>query len=111
MTGGPATKPPFSTSKIPPRSDGQSNMADEAITIKGIREGLLLTIKPDGGDWSELAVKIAERVDEQREVFKGARVGLDVCTRPVVQLELDRLKAVLSNLNMILVAVISATAQ
>ena len=85
-------------------------MADEAITIKGIREGLLLTIKPDGGEWSELAVKIAERIDEQREFFKGARVALDVGTRPVLQLELDRLKAVLSNRNMILWAVISASA-
>src|SRR5260221_14621781 len=104
MTGGPATKPPFSTSKRLPRSDGRSNMADEAITIKGIREGLLLTIKPDGGDWSELAVKIAERIDEQREFFKGARVALDVGTRPVLQLEMDRLKAAPANRNMILSA-------
>jgi septum site-determining protein MinC len=85
-------------------------MADEPITIKGIREGLLLTIKPDGGDWSEMAVRIAKRIDEQREFFKGARVALDVGTRPVVQLELDRLKALLTNREMILWAVVSASA-
>ena len=84
-------------------------MTEDAITIKGIREGLLLTVRPDGGEWSEIAVRVAERIDEQRAFFKGARVALDVGTRPVVQLELDRLRSILKNRDIILWAVVSAS--
>jgi septum site-determining protein MinC len=84
-------------------------MNEDAITIKGIREGLLLTVRPDGGEWSEIAVRVAERIDEQRAFFKGARVALDVGTRPVVQLELDRLRSILKNRDIILWAVVSAS--
>jgi septum site-determining protein MinC len=84
-------------------------MNEDAITIKGIREGLLLTVRPDGGEWSEIAVRVAERIDEQRSFFKGARVALDVGTRPVVQLELDRLRSILKNRDIILWAVVSAS--
>lgn len=84
-------------------------MIEDAITIKGIREGLLLTVRPDGGEWSEIAVRVAERIDEQRAFFKGARVALDVGTRPVVQLELDRLRSILKNRDIILWAVVSAS--
>ncbi len=84
-------------------------MTDDAITIKGIREGLLLTVKPDGGEWSEIAVRVAERIDEQKAFFKGARVALDVGVRPVIQLELDRLRSILKNREITLWAVVSAS--
>src|SRR5258706_4233843 len=84
-------------------------MSDEPITIKGIREGLLLTIKPDAGEWSELASKLSQRIDEQKAFFKGARVALDVGTRPVRHHELDSLRAVLTNREMTLWAVVSAS--
>src|SRR5258705_11426104 len=84
-------------------------MADEPINLKGIREGLLLTIKPDAGEWAELAARIAKRIDDQKAFFKGARVALDVGTRPVRHHELDSLKAVLTNRDMILWAVVSAS--
>src|SRR5258706_12003916 len=84
-------------------------MSDEPINIKGIREGLLLTIKPDAGEWSELAARIAQRIDDQKAFFKGARVALDVGTRPVRHHELDSLRAVLTNREMTLWAVVSAS--
>ncbi|SRR5258706_133607 len=84
-------------------------MTDDAITIKGIREGLLLTVKPDGGEWSEIAVRVAERIDEQKAFFKGARMALDVGVRPVIQLELDRLRSILKNREITLWAVVSAS--
>jgi septum site-determining protein MinC len=84
-------------------------MTDDAITIKGIREGLLLTIKPDAGEWTEMASRVAQRIDEQRAFFKGARVALDVGTRPVRHHELDSLKAVLTNREITLWAVVSAS--
>ena len=83
--------------------------SDEAISIKGIREGLLLTIKPDVGDWQEMASKVASRIDEQRAFFKGARMALDVGSRPVRHHELDTLRVVLSNRDITLWAVVSAS--
>jgi septum site-determining protein MinC len=82
-------------------------MADESITIKGIREGLLLTIKPDAGDWPSMSGKVTERIDEQRAFFKGARLALHVGTRPVRLHELDTLKAILTNREITLWAVVS----
>ncbi len=82
---------------------------DDTVTIKGIREGLLLTLKPDGGEWSQMTTRVAERIDQQREFFKGARVALDLGSRPVVQLELDRLRVILKNRDMILWAVVSSS--
>jgi septum site-determining protein MinC len=84
-------------------------MSDEPITIKGIREGILLTIKPDAGEWTELASKLTQRIDEQKAFFKGARVALDVGTRPVRHHELDSLRAILTNRDMTLWAVVSAS--
>jgi septum site-determining protein MinC len=84
-------------------------MADDAIAIRGIREGLLLTVKPDGGDWSEVIHRLVARIDEQRAFFKGARVALDVGSRPVIHHELDNLRAILIKREMILWAVISSS--
>jgi len=83
--------------------------SDDTVTIKGIREGLLLTLKPDGGEWSQMTTRVAERIDQQREFFKGARVALDLGSRPVVQLELDRLRVILKNREMTLWAVVSSS--
>jgi len=82
---------------------------DDSIAIKGIREGLLLTIKSDGGEWAELTARLAMRIDEQRGFFKGARVALDVGSRPVRHHELDSLRALLSKRDVTLWAVISTS--
>lgn len=84
-------------------------MADDAIAIRGIREGLLLTIKPDAGDWTEMVARLSARIDEQRAFFKGARVALDVGSRPVIHHELDSLRAILSKREITLWAVISSS--
>src|SRR5579864_133559 len=80
---------------------------DDGIGIKGIKEGLLLTIKPDGGEWSEITARLADRIDQQPAFFKGARVALDVGSRPVRPHELETLKAQLSRRNLTLWAVVS----
>ncbi len=85
-------------------------MTEDVIAIKGIKEGLLLTIRPDGGDWAELTSKLVMRIDEKRAFFKGARVALDVGNRPVLPHELDSLKVLLTKRDMILWAVISNSA-
>ncbi len=83
---------------------------DDPIAIKGIREGLLLTIRPDGGEWMELTNKLAARIDQQPAFFKGARVALDVGSRPVRPHEMDSLKLALGKREMNLWAVISNSA-
>lgn len=82
---------------------------DDSIAIKGIREGLLLTIRSDGGEWAELTARLAMRIDEQRGFFKGARVALDVGSRPVRHHELDSLRALLTKREVTLWAVISTS--
>ncbi|HVO43587.1 MAG TPA: septum site-determining protein MinC [Aggregatilineales bacterium] len=82
---------------------------DDGIAIKGIREGLLLTIDP-GGEWAELTSRLAIRIDQQRGFFKGARVALDVGSRPVRPHELDSLKALLTKREVTLWAVVSDSA-
>jgi septum site-determining protein MinC len=82
-------------------------MNDDPITIKGIREGLLLTIKPDAGDWLSMSSEVAKRIDEKRDFFKGARLALHVGTRPVRHHELDSLKTMLTNREIVLWAVVS----
>src|SRR5258708_12320754 len=82
-------------------------MTDEPITIKGIREGLLLTIRPDVGDWPEMASRVAQRIGGERAFLKGGRLAVDVGSRPVRHQELDSLRAVLTNRDITLWAVVS----
>ncbi len=83
---------------------------DDVIAIKGIKEGLLLTIKPDGGEWMELTTKVTSRIDQQAAFFKGARVALDVGDRPLRPHELESLQALLSRRELTLWAVVSQSA-
>ncbi len=80
---------------------------DDPIVIKGIKEGLLLTIKPGGGEWSALATQVATRIDQQPGFFKGARVALDVGDRPLRPHELESLQAQLTRRGLTLWAVVS----
>src|SRR3954465_15758564 len=84
-------------------------MADESIAIRGIREGLLVTIRPDGSPWSDRVGQLLKRIDDQGKFFKGARIALDVDNRPVLQHELDTLRVLLSRREIKLWAVISSS--
>jgi len=82
-------------------------MADNGIGIKGIKEGLLLTISPDSGEWMEVTGHLTTRIDQQPAFFKGARVAIDVGTRPLRSFELESLKLQLSKRELTLWAVVS----
>lgn len=82
---------------------------DELVAIKGIREGLLLTMQPDGGEWAELTARLMLRIDEKKDFFKGARVALDVGNRPVLPHELESLRLLLQKREMTLWAVVSTS--
>ena len=54
-------------------------MTDPAISIKGTREGLLVTF--GSGDWETLAEELADQINAQVDFFRGARVALQVGER------------------------------
>jgi septum site-determining protein MinC len=51
-------------------------MAAETITIKGIREGLIVSLPTTCGAWRAALEQLEARLDASPAFFKGARVGL-----------------------------------
>lgn len=52
---------------------------DSDISIKGTREGLLITL--GSGDWEALADELTRQISAQGDFFRGARVALQVGQR------------------------------
>ncbi|HWQ83412.1 MAG TPA: septum site-determining protein MinC [Anaerolineales bacterium] len=75
------------------------------IQIKGIREGLLVTL----GDapWEQAAEALIEHLDQQREFLKGARMALDVGNHVLKAADLGQLRNQISDREVTLWAVIS----
>ncbi len=81
-------------------------MNDKIVSIKGIRDGVLITLSPTE-EWHTLTEALAARIDEKADFFAGARVTVDFGQRPVPKVEMLSLKALLERRNMILSAVLS----
>lgn len=75
------------------------------IQIKGIRDGLLITL--DGAPWPDLASTFVKNVDERSSFFNGARVALDVGPNELRVAELSSLRDQLSERGLSLWAVLS----
>ena len=75
------------------------------IQIKGIRDGLLITLGE--ADWQDLVAAFVKNVDERSSFFKGARVALDVGTNELRVAELSALRDQLSERGISLWAVLS----
>lgn len=75
------------------------------IQIKGIRDGLLITL--DGASWPELANAFVKNVDERSSFFQGARVVLNVGENELRVAELSVLRDQLSERGITLWAVLS----
>jgi len=75
------------------------------IQIKGIRDGLLITL--GGADWTDLAAAFVKNVDERSAFFKGARIALDVGENELRVAELSSLRDQLSERGLSLWAVLS----
>jgi septum site-determining protein MinC len=48
------------------------------ISIKGIRQGLLITIADSQADWEEARQVLLDHIDQQSQFLRGARIALDV---------------------------------
>lgn len=80
-------------------------MKDEKIQIKGISEGLLVTLPLS--TWDEARVFVAKRIDENPAFFLGARLVLDVAETDVKAAELGKFRDELSERGITLSSVLS----
>ena len=88
---------------------GKGVMTGDIVSIKGIKDGLLIALSPTE-DWHRITRELAARIDEKQAFFTGARVTVDVGERPVPKYELTSLKALLERRNLTLVVVQSTSA-
>jgi len=79
--------------------------ASSLFQIKGIRDGLLITL--GGGDWPDLVDAFIENIDSRSAFFQGGRVALDVGARDLRVAELSVLRDRLSERGVSLWAVLS----
>ena len=75
------------------------------IEIKGIREGLLVTLSE--GDWQELEQALLAHIDEQGVFLQGAQLTLEVGNHILKAAQLGHLRDVLSERSLTLRAVLS----
>ncbi|CAG1772531.1 putative septum site-determining protein MinC [uncultured bacterium] len=81
-------------------------MPESTVAIKGTKEGLLIALDPSE-EWQVITTELASRLDGQSAFFAGARVTIDVSTRPVRKDELSSIKALLERRGMSLWSVAS----
>lgn len=78
------------------------------IQIKGIRDGLLVTLM--GAGWPELVAALIENIESRATFFQGARMVLDVGAQDLRVAELSKLRDLLSERGISLWAVLSESA-
>lgn len=76
-----------------------------SIRIKGIRDGLLVSL-PEG-EWEQQSSALLTQIDDQEAFFRGARLALDVGSQVIRVNEMVQLRDRLSERNVSLWAVIS----
>ncbi len=75
------------------------------VEIKGIREGLLVTL--GDGPWEERQAALLSHLDEKGEFLRGARLALSVGAQPLKAAQLGRLRDAISERGLTLWAVLS----
>lgn len=75
------------------------------IQIKGVREGLLVTLGE--GEWQDLFKAILDHLEQQKEFLKGAKLYIDVGYHILNSVELSRLRDGISECGLTLWGVLS----
>lgn len=83
------------------------NERRQAVQIKGVKDGLLVTLGE--GTWPELESVLFQTVEERAAFFQGARVTLDMGNHLIRAAELGALRDRLSEKGITLWAVISSS--
>ena len=81
------------------------NPNTDIIRIKGLRDGLLITL--GAGEWRELQELLFTQIDERSAFFRGARLALDVGNQVLRVAEISKLRDELSERDVSLWAVVS----
>ena len=81
-------------------------MQDQKVAIKGIKDGVLITLSPTD-EWKLITAELAARIDEQASFFAGARITVDLGERPVPKYDMMSLKALLERRGLTLAVVLS----
>jgi septum site-determining protein MinC len=84
-------------------------MSEEIITIKGIKDGLLITLDPNE-EWLAVTGELAARIDAKGDFFAGAQITANIGQRPVPKHDLSGLKALLELRELTLKVVLSESA-
>jgi septum site-determining protein MinC len=82
-------------------------MAAETITIKGIREGLVVTLPESFGAWPDSLTRLEARLSASPAFFKGARMGLVVGARSLSEDDIRAVRDMLLRHDVTLWALIS----
>jgi len=77
------------------------------ITIKGIRQGLLVTLRQK--DWGAALSELEMRLDANPAFFRGGRVALDVGAQELSRSEIERARTLLARHQVELWALVSAS--
>ena len=83
----------------------EENLTQTKIAIKGIREGLLITLI--GGEWLEIQRELLAYLDQQPDFYRGARLAIDVGDQVLKVVELGQLRNEVSERDISLWAVLS----
>ena len=89
-------------------------MSSELISIKGIRQGLLVTWQSQdeqGQGWEQLLAELGQRLKANPSFFKGGHVSLDVGTLALTEGDLCRARDLLTEHDVTLHAVVSEDAR
>lgn len=81
------------------------NESEPGIQIKGIRDGLLVTLR--GENWQGMQAALLTQIENQPAFFEGGRLVLDVGAQELKVAELSRLRDMLSDHRISLWAVLS----
>ncbi len=81
-------------------------MQDELFAIKGVTDGLLISLSPTE-NWQSVTDHLASRIDDRSDFFAGASITVELGERPVPKYELSSLKALLERRGLSLAMVLS----
>ena len=76
-----------------------------SVQIKGIKDGLLITL--GDGPWDEVEQALHEHINQQSSFFQGARVALEVGNHVLHAAEMGVLRDRLSEKGVLLWAILS----
>ncbi len=79
----------------------------EALSIKGVRDGLLVTLPT--GDWAQVRADLLASIDARGDFFQGARLALQLDDRELGAADLGGLRDLLAERKAALWAVVSTS--